>query len=378
VTPTEIHIGALYYKAFYGDALIGAEARLKRLNDAGGVYGRKIVIDNTLDDGQDNNTDLADAKSLVQQDHEFAIAPVMTASFNAASYLNSAQVPYLGWSIQPVWCNQQWGFGFVGADCDPTTRKVIGDFAAAEQNLFPDHTAQGKTLAFVTEDNQSAEISVKLFTASWVHHGIKVVSTDNSMPTPPAVTSDYTPYAEKVMTANGGKPADMVVMVLSVSDTLGLYKKLVELGYKGVVQNFDLYDPRLAATTPGLVTEIQFAPFEAAGTILAVQQMVTDLKAYEPGIVLSQPAAAGYWTMDLFIAILEKVGPNLTRQSFMNVANGNFHYAFGGGSVPVTFPAYHTILGPCGAFVQSTGTGFTVPVPFGCYTTYPNPLYKKS
>lgn len=377
VTATEIHLGALVYKAFYGDAVVGAEARAARANAAGGVNGRKIVIDNVLDDGQDNNTDVTAAKTLVEQDHEFALLPVMTASLESAGYLEAQKVPFFGWSIQPVWCGKQYGFGFEGNDCDPTTTPLAGDTVAIEQKLFPDHTAQGKTIALMSEDNNSAEVALRSFGPGWVQHGARLVLQDSSMPSPPAVVGDYTPYAQKVMTAAGGKPADMLIMIMSVSDTLGLYKKLLQLGYKGVIQDFDLYDPRVAAPTPGLVTEVEFAPYEQASSIPSVQQMITDLKAKDPNVVLSQPAAAGYWTMDLFIKMLEKVGPDLTRDSFMKVANGDFSYDYGGGATPVTFPKAHTQVTPCFAFVQSNGKGFTVPVPFQCVPLVANPIYKK-
>jgi len=378
VTATEIRLGSISYKADYGDAIIGAEARAARTNAAGGVFGRKIVIDNSLDDGQDITTDANDAKTLIEEDHEFALLPVMTAAFNAASYVNGQKVPFFGWSIQPTWCGLQYGFGFEGNDCDPTSQPLAADSDATLAKLLPGGVVKAASIAIESEDNNSAQVEVAAFADGWEHDGARVVLKDSSMPSPPAVTGDYTPFAERIMTADNGKPTDAVVMIMSVADTLGLYKKLTELGYKGLIEDYTLYDPRVAAATKGLVTAISFAPYEEAPQVPAVQQMITDLRAYQPNIMLSQPAEAGYWSMDLFIAMLEKVGPNLTRQSFMNVANGNFHYAFGGGSVPVTFPAYHTILGPCGAFVQSTGTGFTVPVPFGCYTTYPNPLYKKS
>jgi ABC-type branched-subunit amino acid transport system substrate-binding protein len=229
----------------------------------------------------------------------------------------------------------------------------------------------------MSEDNNSAEVALGLFAQGWTSLGAKIVLKDSSMPTPPAVTGDYTPYAQKVMTANNGKPADALVMSMSVSDTLGLYKKLLQLGYKGLIQDFTLYDPRLASSTKGLVTELEFSPFESANTVPAVAQMVADLKAVNPNVVLSQPVAAGYWSMDMFIAILQKVGPNLTRQSFENVAN-HFSYDNHGGSPPTAFPLAHTQIGPCLAFVQSNGTGFDVPVPLTCLKNdIPNPLYKK-
>jgi ABC-type branched-subunit amino acid transport system substrate-binding protein len=376
VTKTEIHIGGLYYKAFYGDSELGARARIKRENDAGGVNGRKIVLDTMIDEGQDANQDLTAAKALVQQNHVFAVAPVMTANLAAADYLEQQKVPFLGWSIEPRWCDKQYGFGFTGNDCDVTQLDQVSDFVVQEQKLFPDGNAQGKTIALTSEDNNSATVALRSFASIWQQHGTKVVLVDTSMPTPPAVVNDYTPYAEKILTSNAGKPPDFVTTVNSVSDTLGLYKKLMDLGYKGIVQDFTLYDPRLAAATKGLVTTISFAPFEEASTNSAVKQMVTDLRAIQPNIVLSQPAAAGYWTMDLLIAMLKKAGPNLTRASFMQAANNNFSYDYGGGAGTVNYPHDHHGNVACQAFVRSNGSTFDVPVPLSCDTLIKNPLKK--
>jgi ABC-type branched-subunit amino acid transport system substrate-binding protein len=379
VTATEIHVGAILYKAFYADGLTGFEARIKKQNDAGGIYGRKIVVDAALDDGQDNNTDLAAAKTLVEQDHVFAVAPVFTAAFNGAPYLNANKVPFFGWSVQPIWCNLNWGFGFWGNDCDESTEPVTGDFVAQEQKLFAGQTAAGKTVAVVGEDNESATVEAQDVATIWVSHGSKVVDLDTSIPSPPAVVGDYTPFATKIMNSNGGQPPDLVEIVGSVSDTLELYNKLEELNYKGVVQDFDLYDPHFAANTKGLVTEVQVQPFEAASTVPAVQTMITDLKAYDPTISLSQAAAAGYWTADFFIQALEKAGPNLSREALYNAINGGFTYNYnGGGGIPVVWPLGHQMIQVGEGFVQANGTGFTVLVPLATVPLIPNPGYKKS
>ena len=380
VTATEIHVGAILYKAFYADGLTGFEARIKKQNDAGGVYGRKIVVDTALDDGQVEDQDITAAKTLVQQDNVFAVAPVFTAAFSGATYLNQNKVPFFGWSVQPIWCGLNWGFGFWGNDCDETTVKVTGDFPVAERLLFPDQTVQGKTIAVVSEDNTSAAVEADDVSAIWNKDGAKVVDKDETIPTPPAVVGDYTPFANKVMTSNNGQPPDLVEIVGSVSDTLLLYRKLQQLGYKGIVQDFDLYDPHFAANTKGLVTSIQMEPFEVASSVPAVQTMITDLKAYDPNVALSQPAEAGYWTADFLIQALLKVGPDLSREALYNAINGGFTYTYnGGGSVPVQWPLGHTMIQVGAGFVQANGTGFTVLVkPDHLLPLIPNPGYKGS
>jgi ABC-type branched-subunit amino acid transport system substrate-binding protein len=376
VTPTQIKVGAILYKAFYADAAIGFQARIKRENDAGGVNGRKIVLDTVLDDNQTADTDLTAAKTLVQQDGVFAVAPVMTAAFGGAQYLNDAKVPFLGWSIEPRWCGLNWGFGFEGNDCDQATLKFTGDFGPAVAKLFPDGQVQGKAIVLTAEDNNSARAALTNFAKIWEHDGAKVVLVDTSIPSPPAVVADYTPYAQKIMTSNNGGPPDYIEMVNSVSDTIGLYKKLVQFGYKGVAQDFTLYDPRLlGGGTKGLVTDLQFTPYEAASTVPAVQQMITDLKAYKPDVILGQAAGAGYWTADFLIQALKKAGPNLSREALYNAINGGFTYDSQGGLSPVQWPLAHTFLDPAFVAVKDEGDRFSVAVPLTTLPLIPNPGY---
>jgi ABC-type branched-subunit amino acid transport system substrate-binding protein len=376
VSATAIHFGSIEYKANYAGADDGFNARIKRENDAGGVFGRKLVLDTVIDDGQVADTDLTAAKTLVQQDNVFAVAPVMTAAFGGASYLNDAKVPFFGWSIEPRWCGLNWGFGFEGNDCDLTKTPNSGDFVQAEQKLFPDGTAKGKTIVVVAEDNDSARVALASFQSVWEHDGAKVVLNDSSIPSPPAVVGDYTPFAQKIMTANNGQPPDLVETVTSFLDTLQLYKKLIQLGYKGIVQGFTDYDPRIRGTSKGIVTEIQFAPFEDAASVPAVQQMVTDLDAYKPGIARSLPVASGYWIADFLIQALKKVGPNLSREALYNAINSGFTYDNHGGVAPVQWPIGHTFLQAGLVFVQDEGSAYVERIPLTVPPLIPNPLFK--
>jgi ABC-type branched-subunit amino acid transport system substrate-binding protein len=376
VTATEVHFGGILYKAFYGDAAIGFQARLKAQNDKGGVYGRKLVLDTTIDDNQTADTDLTAAKTLVQQDNVFMVAPVMTAAFGGADYLNSAKVPFSGWSIEPRWCGLMWGFGFEGNDCDQATAPKTGDFVAAEQKLFPDGSAKGKAIVLTAEDNDSARAAVNDFAKIWSADGAKVVLVDTSIPSPPAVVGDFTPFVQKIMTSNNGGPPDLVEMVNSVSDTIGLYKKLEQLGYKGVAQGFTNYDPRLlTGATKGLVTETQFAPYEDASTLPRLQQMIADMKAYSPSTALGLAVAAGYWSADFIVQALQKAGPDLSRESFYNAINSGFTFDTQGVLLPVQWPQGHTWNHVGLAFVQDDGDHFGVPVHLQDVPVITNPGY---
>ena len=376
VTPTEIHLGGVYYKVYYAGSDDGFNARIKRENDAGGVYGRKLVLDTMIDDNNVGDQDLTAVKTLVQQDNVFAVAPVFTGALAAAQYLNDAKVPFFGWSVEPRWCGLNWAFGFEGDDCDLTKAPLALDFPPIAQKLFADGTLQGHSIAIQTEDTDSSRTSTAQFAAVWKAGGANVVLNDSSVPSPPAVVGDYTPFAEKIMTSNNGQPPDAVEIIGGFGTTRQLDVKLVQLGYKGLILGFTDYDPRVLGSSKGIITLLQYAPFEEASTVPAVQQMITDLDAYKPGIVRSEPVESGYWTADFLIQALKKAGPNLSREALYNAINGGFTYDNQGAMDPVVWPVAHNLIQVGAAFVQDQGSAYKVLVPLTVQGYLPNPLLK--
>jgi hypothetical protein len=74
----------------------------------------------------------------------------------------------------------------------------------------------------------------------------------------------------------------------------------------------------------------------------------------------------------MFIAMLKKAGPNLTRASF-TAATKNFTYTGNGGTGAVTFPEDHTAPAPCAAVVQIVGTKFVLKDALKCYSDVAQP-----
>ncbi len=373
VTATSITVGGVGYKTFYADSFTGAQARFAAQNAQGGVYGRKINLSTFIDDGGSSTANINAVHTLVQQDNVFAVLPVEDNAFSGATYLAQAKVPFFGWSVDPLWCDNQYGFGVDGADCNEITQKTIAKFTQAAAQLLPGGSAQGKAVAVVGEDNASAVDALKGFAAQWKQAGANVVLNDTSIPTPPAVTSDYTPYAQKAMTANGGKPPDYIEMVMAPADTIGYQAKLRALGYKGILQNFTLYDPRIAAAAAGSYIETTFAPFQQSSP--GVSTMISQLKAYDPKILLDLPAETGWLAADEFIDGLKLTGPKLTRASFIAALNGGkFAPSFQGVAGQAQYPADHSNTAPYISFVYSDGTSYSVKVPLTKVPVEPNPL----
>ena len=377
LTATEIHVGGIYDKAYFADGPDGFNARIKRANDAGGIFGRKIVLDTMVDDNNVADQDLTAAKTLVLEDHEFAVAPLFTQALGGATFLNDSKVPFFGWSVEPRWCGLNWGFGFWGNDCDLTKAPLALNFPPIAAKLFPDGTLQGHSVALITGDVDSGRTAMLQFASVWRTGGAKVVLTDSSIPPPPAVVGDYTPFAEKVLTANGGQPPDLLEILGDFGTTLGLDKKLIQLGYTGTVLGYTDYDPRIVGTTKGMVTLLQYAPFESAPQIPAVQQMIDDLNAYKPNVPHTQAVESGWLTADFLVQALKKAGPNLSREALYNTINSGFTYDNGGVTVPVKWPVAHQLIQVGATFVQDEGTSYKVLVPLTPQGYIANPFLKQ-
>jgi hypothetical protein len=194
---------------------------------------------------------------------------------------------------------------------------------------------------------------------------MKVVYKQASVPAAPAVVTDYSPFVQALMTSNGGQPPDVIFVTLSSTPTFGLSRALTQAGFKGISTNAVLYAPQVVSLGNGWSVFTQFATPES--TAPAMKKVVATLNA--AGIAtadIGQPALAGYFSADQFIAILKKVGKNLTPERFSQVAS-KFTYEIPDVIGPTVYPASFKAGAPCGQMVTSNGTAFVVSSPYGCF-----------
>jgi ABC-type branched-subunit amino acid transport system substrate-binding protein len=369
VTSDTITVGGLGYAAFYQDSAVGAQARFDKANNNNEIPGgRKINFIGFRDDGSDQNKNLDEGRKLVQDDQVFAVVPVITPFLGASDFLAQQKTPFIGWGISSGFCNNPFGFGFSGCLTpeDPKTAASTWGELIKKGNFNGD--TKGKTAAVIAEDNDSGAAGIKVISASAKAGGFKVVYSKNPVPPAPATVSDYTPFANDIMSSNNGKPPDVVFLTLAVNNVNGLQNKLLELGYQGVLTNAVGYDPRIAAQYVGSSVFIQFNAFESAQQgNTAMQQIIDEVRAVKPDQMLTQPVLAGYLSADMFVQMLRKTGKNLTETRFLRAANKNFKYELKNISGPIAFPAGHTRGGTCGTLVESDGTNYSIRVPFNCY-----------
>jgi branched-chain amino acid transport system substrate-binding protein len=369
VTDDTITVGGLGYAAFYQDSAVGAQARFDKANNGNEIPGgRKINFLGFRDDGSDQNKNLDEGRKLVQDDQVFAVVPVSTPFLGAADFFAQNKTPFIGWGISSGFCQNPFGFGFSGCLTpeDPKTAASTWGDLIKKGNF--DGDTKGKTAAVIAEDNDSGAAGIKVISASAKAGGFKVVYSKNPIPPLPATVSDYTPFANEIMSSNNGNPPDVVFLTLAVNNVNGLQNKLLELGYQGVLTNAVGYDPRIASQYVGSSVFIQFNAFESAQQgNTAMQQIIDEVRAVKPDQLLTQPVLAGYLSADMFVQMLKKTGKNLTETRFLRAANRNFKYELKDVVGSITFPAGHERGGTCGTLVESDGTNYTIRVPFDCY-----------
>jgi branched-chain amino acid transport system substrate-binding protein len=372
-----IVVGGVYSAAENAGANVGAEAAFKSFNDAGGLQGRKITYVGTENDSSDPTTDIAATKTLINQG-VMAIVPVVTFGWSSAAVAAAAHVPYFGYSVTAAWDRSANGFSYIGTNSATGSPKVLNT-AAIDCQVVPGG-CKGKAVSFVTL-NAASSIQIAQITAHQFQQlGAKVVSVSNAVPTPPAVVSDYSPYANALLDSNKGKAPDIIFTAETTQDDSGLWTQLKQLGYKGTFFNYELYNAASVAVATGSYTQQagQFLYTSSAPQAVAMRKAIT---AFDPSF--DQHTAAwtsvenGYLSAEMFISAIKRVGPSVTGTSLIAILNKGWTWA----GIPnlagsVQFPQSHQSSAGCLTVLSSDGKAFHTSVPLVCNQLVANPLYQ--
>jgi branched-chain amino acid transport system substrate-binding protein len=380
VTDTEIKIGGLTAmtspQGGYPGADIGAKARFERANREGGVHGRTIDFIGVKDDGEDATRNLDLARQLVQQDEVFAITPVIGQGLlpQSSDYLAEQKVPFVGFGFMPGFCGNDFGFGFNG--CVSPPGGDISNSSLAGTLVEALDLDESSSVAIIGYDADPGRTGNMLLKAAFENRGIRVVLDDATVPTTDA--TDFTPWVQKIMSADDGEPPTAVAMITLFNNTIGLTGALRDAGYDGATLNYLTYVPGLLEAQPQVAAALQdsyvwtpYLPEEFGGT--AIDQVKEDLEAIGEDPTVGFGAALGYWMADVLVAMLEATGPDLTPERFDEVVNGGFTYEPWGdppGIGEMEYPRDHDQPAPCAALVQVKGNVYEPVLPLTCYEVF--------
>jgi len=360
--------------ADFAPVLVGAQVYIDMVNDEGGVNGRRIDFAYKLDDQSSPSVDASAARTLVDQDHVFAVVAVATPSFSGASYLASHNVPTFGLNVNP---NNQWLagpslYGNTGSYTNFSGPQVPAAFLAEQR-----HVRAAAVLAYnVAASQQGCQGVLRAFH----QYGVPVAFEDLSIPAP---ASDLHADVSRMQAAG----VDMVASCMDLGGNVLLAQTMQQAGMNGAVQYWlDGYDPtalqQFGLAMQGVYLLLQHVPFEVAqldpGAYPGMDRFLAALARYAPGTKPSEAALAGWTSADLFVTGLRAIGRDVTRSRLVAALNRIPSFTADGILAPVDWQTAHRpVTGPtnCTAFVQVQGDRF-VPVygtPPSVFTCFPVP-----
>jgi branched-chain amino acid transport system substrate-binding protein len=363
--------------ADFAPAIEGAQAYFDTVDASGGVNGRLIDLAYRIDDQSNPSTDAAAARTLVEQDHVFAVVPVATPSFAGGPFLAAHDVPTFGLNVNP---NADWAgpsmFGNTGSYTDFKGAQLQSAYLAEKH-----HVKNAAVIAYnIAQSVQGCDSVVYAFKKYGVHLAFK----DLSVPVPAFnLSADVT----RMKAAH----VDMVVSCLDLTGNVLLANTMRQQGLTGVTQFwFDGYDEsalrQLHSSMQGVYFFLSNVPFEVStldpGKYPGMDDFIAALKQYEPGTSPSEAALAGWQSADLLVAGLKMIGRDVTRTRLVAALNKLNDYTADGIDAPINWPVGHAAVTPpynCGAFVQVQGSRFvpvygTPPSVFNCFPS-PDPSH---
>lgn len=339
--------------ADFAPIVAGVRAYLDMVNSQGGVYGRKVVLTKALDDGTVNNLQVT--RTLVQQDHVFAIVGMATALFTSAPFLVQTGTPTFGYAIQNDWTPAKNLFAAFGSVIDYSTTEAFFPYIASKL-----HARVAAVVAYnvpqSSDECQGAITALK-------EYGISVGYSDLAVPIGDSLSSDVVHMKQAGV--------DFVVSCMDVPGNIDLSQAIQQNGMTGVKQLWlDGYDLTTLRKYSSLMQNtyflVQHVPFQAAsqfpGKFPGMREYISVMNKYEPASTYNEVALEGWVDAALFVAGLRAAGPSPTQKKLVTAINHITAFDAGGLTTRTNWTIAHEHVTPpsCETFVEAVGDKFKV------------------
>lgn len=369
VTDTSIKVGGVTTingPGFtYVDWCNGAQIVFNKVNDEGGIAGRTIDFIGCKDDVVSPDKNAALTKELIEQDKVFAIVPG-SELMTGADLAVRANVPFFSWGISPYYCNNDQGFGYNGCTGPTNPDYNFANWAQLVKAVNP----AAKTVGAISLDIPPGKVNRASINRGNTEAGLEIVYDNGSLPL--TGTTDWTPYVQGIIDANPD------ALECQMAFCVPLYAGLKAAGYTGILIDAVSYNPALLSNPAtkgaldGVYVLIGQSPWEETDNPAVATARAAVEKYGKADQVLTGELMQGYTTASMFVDMLQKVGRDLTYDTFYALANGD-DYCFDGGGLEGTtcFPKGHTDSNGCLAVVQAQGEVFVPKFPAD--TCFPRP-----
>jgi len=329
VTDSEIKVAAITSKTnnltgSYGPLVDGIKAYFEKVNEAGGIYGRKLKVAYDRDDLFTQNQQTVQAS--LSQDKAFATF-IATTFFTGAELLAKANQPVFMWNINAEFAGHPTFFANDGALCF-TCAGHVGPWLAKQVKA----TKVG-LLAYGGAP-QSADCAT----------GVK--ASFAKYPTAPVVFDDESiEFAEPLgpqATKMKQKGVQFVLTCVDLQESFTLAKEMQKQGLKAAQELPQGYDQNFIASNPqlnGAYVIPQFLAFEQTPQI----QEIKDLFKYADkiGVKVSELTAVGWQIASEFYTGLLGAGPEFSQAKVVNYLNTLTHYTDNGFLQPLDWTKAH-------------------------------------
>ncbi|MHB1503109.1 MAG: ABC transporter substrate-binding protein [Acidimicrobiales bacterium] len=340
----------------FGEIVDGVKAYFDMVNAEGGVYGRKLHLAYEEDDAGNPTTDADEARTLVEQDHVFAVVGVGTPFFSGSQYLAQTGTPTFGYVVSSNWDTAPSLFGTYGSYLDFTTAQYTVVYAARQL-----HATSVAVVAYGVPASYSAcEASAQGLRRA----GIDVAFTDFNFGLGANPVPDVLQMASHHV--------DLFITCMERSDNLAFARAMHQYGLGSAhAMWFNGYSRSMVADNPALTNGVIFldehVPFEAVtsfpGKYPAMQLYIREMRKYEPRWTYDDVSFQGWVNAAQFVAGLRAAGPDLTQKKLVSAINSESAFTAGGLMPPVNWHVAHTSSHPpyCSAFVEAEN-GRYVPI----------------
>ncbi len=333
----------------------GVRAYFDMVNAQGGIAGRKLDLAYVLDDGGNPTAFGNLARTLVDQDHVFAVVGVASAFFTP-TFFDESGTPTYGYNATPNWSGPPNLFGAGGSTQLPA---VVGPYTA--WLLKRTHSTSVAVMAY----NVQPSGSICGSTANELRKaGFDVSFQDLSAP----IDGDMTTDVQRIQHAG----SDFILSCMDVTGNISLARAVQQYGIKANQLWFNGSDQQVLASYATLMQRVYFSipyvPLRApTKRYPGLQGYLRAMRTYEPSYVGDQLATEGWQSAALFAAGVRAAGSNLTQQRVIRLTNQMTDFtADGFATVTDWSAAHHTANGPwCTGYVKVAGIHFEPVYPKG-------------
>lgn len=310
VTDTEVVIGSWGPQdgpaGFYGAIDRTIDAYFKKINDEGGINGRKIRFIYENDSYQPAKT-VAAVKKLVEEDKVFALVGGLGTAHNAAvmDYLVAANVPHVWPATGTTALAVPFKKNVYAVQLNYTTEATLATQYALDQ-------MGSKTFAVFYQNDAFGKEGLDAIQAELKKRGLAAATAVSYE----VADTNFSAQALKLQTSG----ADTVILYAVPKPGGSIISEMGKIGFKPkLLSSSVINDPSLfqlaGPTIEGMLIEAYLPAFDDVTNPKIVEYQAFMAK-YAPKEAIGGFTEAGYAYAQIFIEALKRAGKDLTRIGF--------------------------------------------------------------